>query len=71
MHFLKDIPVNLNINYDISTSINGKEICTEVICKDLFTGTLYQVSKRIMDTTDEQVRKGLIDLGWNPPEEKE
>lgn len=65
----EDITVDLKLNYNIKTTINGKEIQQIISSEDIIQNKFSQISNQIYNTAEEQLRNALIDLGWKPPKE--
>ncbi len=53
--------------YNISTEIDG-EIITQ-ISKITEDGTVFNLTKAIVNTKEQQMREALVKLGWTPPDE--
>lgn len=59
----------MKVSFDISTSTDQMgRIFQEVT--SVFDDTREVISRRMMDTQEEEVRKALIRLGWTPPPEQ-
>lgn len=65
----EDITVDLKLNYNIKTTINGKEIQQIISSEDIIQNKFSQISNQIYNTAEEQLRNALIELGWKPPKE--
>ncbi len=65
----EDITVDLKLNYNIKTIINGKEIQQIISSEDFIQNKFSQISNQIYNTAEEQLRNTLIELGWKPPKE--
>lgn len=65
----EDITFDLKLNYNIKTTINGKEIQQIISSEDIIQNKFSQISNQIYNTVKEQLRNALIELGWKPPKE--
>jgi hypothetical protein len=53
--------ITVNTRYDDAVII--QEIVNDQIAPDI----MYQVTKKIIQLQDEEIKKALIKLGWTPP----
>ena len=65
----EDITFDLKLNYNIKTTINGKEIQQIISSEDIIQNKFSQISNQIYNTVQDQLRNALIELGWKPPKE--
>jgi len=55
----------------INTFTKDDLIIQEEYMEDHATSYRSEITRRIMNTREDQVREALIELGWTPPEEKD
>lgn len=60
---IEDVPIELQ---DWSVIAEPNTLTGEI---RVMTRLMGKVREQIMDTTNQQIRNALIDLGWTPPDE--
>ncbi len=59
------------MSYSVLTQIVDDEVIEQSLKSNPKDEYLSRLSKLIMDTKEEQIRKALISLGWTPPKENQ
>lgn len=65
--FVKGTTPDVTLTYEVRTNILKDVIRQDVSYSDPATGIRNTLLQQIFDTTEEQVRTALIQLGWTPP----
>ena len=60
---------SLNLKYTISTNVYKNGIIEQDLNSE-FRNERQEISRRIVDTMNEQFIEALIKLGWTPPKEE-
>ena len=60
---------SINPKYTISTNVYKNRIIVQDVNYE-FCDERQEVSHRIIDTMDLQIKGALIELGWTPPKEE-
>ena len=60
------------MKYNVLTSVDEEKgrILQEVVLEDELSSIRETISRRVIDTQEEQARQALIRLGWTPPKEE-
>ena len=58
------------MKYELKTYITDEDWIVSEVWTDGYDNMMERITRQVLNTREEQVRRALIELGWTPPGEK-